>query len=177
MKKYIPYIIIVVLLAALIFSLIKRKEVTVEKLTSDTVTVVKFDTIYDILPIVMKEKVVDTIFIDTKGDSVIELPISQKYYETEEYHAWVSGYKPSLDSIYTFGKVITRTITNTDTKYLDNRKTDVYLDLGCNYIGERFAPFLGANITFKKGISIGGNIGYYDKNAYYGLKIGYKINK
>lgn len=37
-------------------------------------------------------------------DSVVavEIPITQKEYEGAEYHAWVSGYEPSLDSIFVF---------------------------------------------------------------------------
>ena len=177
MKKYIPYIIIAVLLAALIFSLINRKEVTVEKLTSDTVTVIKYDTIKDIKPIVVKEKVIDTIYVAVGKDSVIQLPITQKYYSTDEYQAWVSGYKPNLDSIYTFGKVITKTITNTETKTIYMNTTDVFFDVGCNYIGKQFAPFVGASLKLKNGILISGNVGLYDKNVYYGAKVGFKLNK
>ncbi|MDE7159710.1 MAG: hypothetical protein K2O24_02525 [Muribaculaceae bacterium] len=36
-------------------------------------------------------------------DSVaVEIPITQKEYEGAEYHAWVSGYEPRLDSIFVF---------------------------------------------------------------------------
>lgn len=177
MKKYIPYIMIAVLLAALIFSLIKRKEVTVEKLTSDTVTIVKYDTIKEIKPIEIKEKVIDTIYVAVGTDSVMQLPITQKYYSSDEYQAWVSGYKPSLDSIYTFNKVITKTITNTETRNVYLTSTDVFLDVGCNYIGNQFAPFLGASLKLKNGILISGNVGLYDKSVYYGAKIGFKLNK
>lgn len=40
---------------------------------------------------------------EEKTDSaLVELPMTQKEYEGEEYHAWVSGYEPSLDSIFVF---------------------------------------------------------------------------
>lgn len=36
-------------------------------------------------------------------DSIeVEIPITQKEYEGEDYHAWVSGYDPKMDSIYVF---------------------------------------------------------------------------
>ncbi|MBQ8034141.1 MAG: hypothetical protein IJ267_03300, partial [Bacteroidales bacterium] len=36
-------------------------------------------------------------------DSVsVEIPITQKVYETDRYRAVVSGYKPSLDDIYIY---------------------------------------------------------------------------
>lgn len=177
MKKYIPYIVIAVLLVALILSLINRKEVTVEKFTSDTVTIVKYDTIRDIKPVVMTEKIIDTIYVEVGTDSVIKLPITQKYYSTDDYQAWVSGYKPNLDSIYTFNKVITKTITNTETKTIYAKNTDVFLRAGCNYIGKQFAPFVGASLKLKNGILLGGNVGLYDKSAYYGVEVGLKLNK
>lgn len=177
MKKYIPYIVIAVLLVALIFSLIKRKEVIVEKVTSDTVTIVKYDTIRDIKPIKVTERVTDTLLVKTENDSVIKLPITQKYYSTDEYQAWVSGYEPNLDSIYTFSKVITKTITNTTTKEIYPKTTDVFLEAGCNYIGEEISPFLGASLKLKNGILIGGNVGLYDKSIYYGVKVGLKLNR
>ena len=37
------------------------------------------------------------------GDSAwVEVPVTQREYMAEDYHAWVSGYEPSLDSIYVF---------------------------------------------------------------------------
>lgn len=39
----------------------------------------------------------------TGPDSVeVEIPITQKEYDGEDYHAWVSGYEPKMDSIYVF---------------------------------------------------------------------------
>ena len=36
-------------------------------------------------------------------DSIaVEIPITQKEYEGAEYRAWVSGYEPTLDSIFVF---------------------------------------------------------------------------
>lgn len=175
MKKYIPYIVIAVLLVSLVASLTNRKEVVIKKTTSDTVTITIRDTIFDRVPVVKTEIIIDTIFIETNGDSIVELPLTQKYYSTNEYKAWVSGYKPNLDSIYTFEKTVTKTITNT--KVLYKQSTDVFLDAGCNYIGKSFSPVLGASIKVKKGIVFGGSVGYHDKGVYYGLKIGYKLNK
>ena len=43
-------------------------------------------------------------------DSIIMLPPEQKHYSGKDYEAWVSGYRPALDSIYVFPE--TRYITN-----------------------------------------------------------------
>ncbi len=38
-------------------------------------------------------------------DSVmVEIPMTQKEYESDDYHAWVSGYEPQLDSIFVYPK-------------------------------------------------------------------------
>ena len=44
-------------------------------------------------------------------DSVsVDIPITQKKYETEEYRAYVSGYEPNLDSIFLYRKTVTERI-------------------------------------------------------------------
>ena len=40
---------------------------------------------------------------ELSSDSVaVEIPITQREYEGAEYRAWVSGYEPSLDSIFVY---------------------------------------------------------------------------
>lgn len=177
MKTYIPYIVIAVLLVAFGFSLTNRKEVVIERTTSDTVVIVKLDTVKIKIPTFIRETIVDTVLIekDENGDYLI--PITQKYYKDESYEAWVSGYKPNLDSINTFSKTYTNTITNTVTKEIYPKTMDFYLNAGTDYILGKFAPNIGLSVKFKNGIMLSGNVGYYDKSAYYGAKIGYKLNK
>ncbi len=43
----------------------------------------------------------------------MEIPRTQVEYRDSSYHAWVSGYKPRLDSISLFNKTIERTIIQT----------------------------------------------------------------
>ena len=71
----------------------------------ETVKVPVFDTIRPLNA--------DTLITDS---ITVEIPITQKVYEDSVYQAWVSGYKPSLDSIKVFQSVttITHTITNTE---------------------------------------------------------------
>lgn len=177
MKKAIPYIVIAVLLVALLFSMFNRRERIVENITRDTVEHVRIDTVREKEPFFVTERIVDTVYVEVGTDSAAKLPITQKYYSSDDYKAWVSGYEPRLDSIHTFGKVVTRTITNTETMTLYQKTTDVFLEAGCNYIGERFSPFVGASLKLKNGILLGGSVGLHDKSVYYGVKIGLKLNK
>ena len=177
MTKYIPYIIIAVLLVSLIVSLTNRKEVIIEKTTSDTVTLSKFDTIYVQKPIFIKEVIVDTFFIKDSINNAYIIPKTQRHYKDSLYEAWVSGYKPNLDSLRIYQKTITNTITNTVTKEIYPKTTDWYLNVGSDYIGKQFAPNVGLAVKFKRNFMLSGNVGYYDKNLYYGFKVGFKLNE
>jgi len=81
------------------------------------------------------------------GDSVaVEIPITQKKYETDEYRAYVSGFEPNLDSIFVYQKTVNEkvVVTQQRTKQprlgvgvvtgvgygLINQKPDAYIGLG-----------------------------------------------
>lgn len=71
-------------------------------------TVVKLDTVLISAPIaVFLTFTNDTIHI---GDTVVMR--EQAYYEDSLYRAWVSGYRPKLDSIEVYPKTIYQTVTN-----------------------------------------------------------------
>ena len=168
---------IAVLLVSLIVSLTNRKEVIVEKTTSDTVTIVKLDTVKVKIPTFIKEVIVDTFLIKDSLNYDYIMPKTQRYYKAKDYEAWVSGYRPNLDSLNIFRKTITNTITNTVTRAIYPKTTDLYLNVGSDYIKGQFAPNLGLAVKFRNNLMIGGNVGYYDKSVYYGLKVGFKLNK
>lgn len=51
----------------------------------------------------------------TETDSTYEVPITQKVYSDSNYTAYISGFMPSLDSIFIRHQIITNTITKTVT--------------------------------------------------------------
>lgn len=104
-----------------VYYVVKDKDVEIkEKIT----TVTKIDTISDTVLVVKKEKVIKVIrdtlvnveFIRDTVDTakvVADIPIVQKEYSDDStYTAWVSGYRPSLDSISIYRKNIS---TNKET--------------------------------------------------------------
>lgn len=104
-----------------VYYVVKDKDVEIkEKIT----TVTKIDTIRDTVLVVKKEKVIKVIrdtlvnveFIRDTVDTakvVADIPIVQKEYSDDStYTAWVSGYRPSLDSINIYRKNIS---TNKET--------------------------------------------------------------
>lgn len=102
----------------------------------------------------IKVPVLDTIRItvaDTLlSDSVtVKIPISQKVYQDSTYQAWVSGYKPSLDSIRIFQPIttITRTITNTEVKY-KSKRWGVGVQAGLGITPTKVEPYIGIGVTY-----------------------------
>lgn len=80
-------------------------------------------------------------------DSVeVELPITQKVYGDSTYRAWVSGYRPSLDSIEVYRKTVTieRTLVQKPKRWsigvtggygygLLHGRPDVFVGVGVSY--------------------------------------------
>lgn len=176
MKKWIPYIVIAVLAVFLILSLTNRNEVVIETYTADTITIVRTDTIRERIPHFISEMVLDTIFVEKVSENVLKLPITQKYYNTDSYQAWVSGYKPNLDSINVFNKVVERNVNHTIDRVVYPKSIDWYLNAGSMFIDKKAAPYVGLNVKFKNDIVIGANAGVYEKNIFYGFNIGFKLN-
>lgn len=176
MKQWTPYIVIAALAACLVLSLTNRKEVVIEKHTTDTITIVRADTIRERIPHFISETVLDTIFVEKVSENGLKLPITQRYYSTDLYQAWVSGYKPSLDSINVFNKVVDRTVAHTITKEVYPKSIDWYLNAGSMFIDKKAAPYVGLNVKFKNDLVIGANAGIYEKNMFYGFNIGFKLN-
>lgn len=177
MKNWVPYIVIVLLAVVFILSLTHPREVVVETHTTDTVTIVRIDTIREQIPHFVCEKVLDTIFIEKVPENGLKLPITQRFYSSDSYQAWVSGYKPSLDSINVFSKIIKKTVTNTVTKEIYPKSIDWYLNAGSMFIDRKAAPYVGLSVKLGNDIIIGANIGYFDKNAIYGINVGLKLDK
>ena len=81
------------------------------------------------------------------ADSVeVELPITQKVYGDSTYRAWVSGYRPSLDSIEVYRKTIAieRTLAQKPKRWsigvtggygygLLHGRPDVFVGVGVSY--------------------------------------------
>lgn len=127
----------------------KPEPVVIEK--TDTLTL--WDTITIDKPIYVKERVVDSIYVpmaDTvlvsRNDTTfIVLPRTQKEYSDTLYHAWVSGYQPSLDSISVFQR--TEYITTTITAKPKHWHITVGPQAGIGLTPKGWQPYLGGGVT------------------------------
>lgn len=183
MKSTFLYIAILVLSALLALSLWRNAKSkrsvmeVVERVRIDTFTMVVRDTIRLVEPTFVSQVVVDTIFVEKAPENGLFLPIIQKHYGDSLYDAWVSGYRPALDSIHVYPMTVTRTVTRDVEREVARKTFDVYLRAGGYVAGGNVVPYIGTMLKFKNDLTIGADIGYMDGKPLYGLSIGMKINK
>lgn len=110
MKK-LPWILVILLAVACVAAWFHPHEPLPAEIRTETKvnTVVKVDTLLISAPIapLLVFQLTDTIRI---GDTVVYR--EQAYYEDSLYRAWVSGYRPRLDSLQIFPRTVYRTVTN-----------------------------------------------------------------
>lgn len=80
------------------------------------------------------------------ADSVeVDIPITQKEYKTEDYHAWVSGYEPNLDSIH----VVKRTEVVTIRQKPKRWNVGIMGGYGYGISSGRFESFVGVGVNYR----------------------------
>lgn len=109
--KWLPWILVGLLAGALIWMWYRPVESLPAEIKTETKikTVVKVDTLLISSPMapLLIFRLADTMHI---GDMVVQR--EQAYYEDSLYRAWVSGYRPRLDSLQVFPKTVYQTVTN-----------------------------------------------------------------
>lgn len=110
MKK-LSWILVILLAVACVVAWFRPHEPLPAEIRTETKvkTVVKVDTLLISAPTapLLVFQLTDTIRI---GDTVVHR--EQAYYEDSLYRAWVSGYRPRLDSLQILPKTVYQTVTN-----------------------------------------------------------------
>ncbi len=82
----------------------------------------------------------------------VQIPITQKHYQTQNYQAWVSGYQPTLDSLHIYSPttIITHTNTITQEKIPHSRRWGISAGVGAVVTNRQISPgiFIGLTYTF-----------------------------
>lgn len=160
-KVVTAYGLVCLLIVSILFNimlLVERRSQERVITSSDTTRVTVIDTIPYLYPTPVDSVVVryvterlptvrDTvhsIFIDSVA---VEIPITQKQYADSTYTAWVSGYKPSLDSIYVYPRHDVVTITNTIR--LKPKRWGVGLNVGYGITPKNgMQPYIGVGVNY-----------------------------
>lgn len=170
------YIIVIVVLVTLLFSS-KRQIKVVENRVTDTILKIRVDTLTRYVPKYVTKRTTDTIYLQANDKNEVAIKIEQKHYsENGVYDAWISGYKPQLDSIKTYPRVEYRTITNNITREIYKSTIDFYPYTGFRRLDDNIGQVFGLTIKMPKKWIYSAEIGVMDNKMMYGVTIGYKLN-
>lgn len=158
MKQFVCYIIVLVIGAAAGMFLSRICHTSHPK----PETIIRTDTLYlrdtNIyrFPDMISEITIpeETIIIHDSliiiSDSVGVLPVQQKHYREDEYEAWVSGYRPQLDSCRVFPE--TKYVTKTVQDMRKPTRWGIGLQAGCGVgvsSGQiRAFPYIGVGFSY-----------------------------
>lgn len=131
MKK-LPWVLVILLVVACAVAWFRPYEPIPAEIRTKTKvkTVVKVDTLLISPPIapLLFFRLTDTIRI---GDTVVHR--EQAYYEDSLYRAWVSGYRPRLDSLQIFPRTVYQTVTNDIYHILKKKRWGLGIQVGYGY--------------------------------------------
>ena len=109
--KVLPWILVILLAVVCVAAWFRPYEPLPAEIRTETKvnTVVKVETLLISPPMapLLTIRLTDTMRI---GDTVVHR--EQAYYEDSLYRAWVSGYRPRLDSLQIFPRTVYQTVTN-----------------------------------------------------------------
>ena len=109
--KSLPWILVVLLAIVCVSAWFRPREPLPAEIRTETKikTIVRVDTLLIYAPMapLLIVRLTDTIHV---GDTVVQR--EQAYYEDSLYRAWVSGYRPRLDSMQIFPRTVYQTVTN-----------------------------------------------------------------
>lgn len=94
---------------------------------------------------VVSKSITDEVKVEKIGnDSVsISIPITQSCYDTEDYRAYVSGYKARLDSIFITSRQTVVRIRETTKK----KRFSIGIQAGYGMTPKGFQPYLGIGVS------------------------------
>lgn len=125
-----------------------------EKTTTDTVTIVKIDTVVIEKPVPVRviEKRTDTLTVYRDGDTIlVPIPILQYSFQDSLYSLDVSGYHVSVDRLEVYPRTIYKTVTtNTVRTEKDNRRFGIGIQAGYGYnFGTgKLTPYIGIGVQY-----------------------------
>lgn len=152
-----------------------------EQVTTDTVVIfeTKIDTITEYVFKEVEKKTIDTVYIETENKPFLAIPVVSKHFAKENlYDLWISGVEPlKMDSFKLYPQSRQETIVITDKSLLKPKTTNLFANVGIISFDGVLAPKIGVSIKTKKERLYGLEIGSYEGKMFYGVNVGFKINK
>lgn len=148
MKK-LPWILVILLAVACGVAWFRPHEPLPAEIHTETKvkTVVKVDTLLISPPMapLLVFRLTDTMRI---GDTVVHR--EQAYYEDSLYRAWISGYRPRLDSLQIFPRTVYQTVTNDiyHTIAPKKKRWGLGLQAGCGFYPGQSVFYVGVGVSY-----------------------------
>lgn len=134
------------------FLLGRRTKICRPEIITLSDTVVRIDTLRDTVCVAKTAYIskIDTCIMEVPGDTVkvpVLVPIERREYKTEDYHALIEGYRPSLVSmeVYPQTKIVTQTQIRTVTK---KTRWGIGPQVGYGFNGKEWAPYVGIGVQY-----------------------------
>lgn len=146
--KALPWILVILLAVVCVVAWF-RPQAAKETIRTETKvnTVVKVDTLLISAPMapLLVFQLTDTIRI---GDTVVHR--EQAYYEDSLYRAWISGYRPRLDSLQIFPRTVYQTVTNDiyHTIAPKKKRWGLGLQAGCGFYPGQSGFYVGVGVSY-----------------------------
>jgi hypothetical protein len=173
-KKYIPYILLLVVGFAIGILCRPNHIREVTKMVTDTLVVI--DTQIIEKPVLVEKRVVDTMLVEVHDTTRVNdtlymrLGFETKTYQGEDYLAKVSGYNPSLYYIEVYPK--TKIVKETTTQSVTNRNT-LALGFEVHYSYTPYIPiYLEYSYLLHKNLEMSARIFYDIPTQHYGMGMG-----
>lgn len=148
--KYLPYIVIAVLILFIVFRRQGWKAYRVKWSETRTLQIVLI-LVRDTIPVPVYESVVDSfpfvVPVPVPGDTVrdtVYLPITQKIYKDSLYTAYVSGYCAKLDSIEVYSKTRTMFIR----ERAKRKRFGLGVQAGYGFSGNKASLYVGVGVSY-----------------------------
>ena len=178
MKKYIPYIL--VLVVGFVIGILCRPHRIERVVDIQRDTTILIDTHIVEKPVLVEKYIQDSLLVAIHDTTIINdtifvaLPMEKKIYKGEDYLAEISGYKANLDRIEVYPK--TTTITETTSQTVTNRNA-LALGLEANYINSPYIPiYLEYERMLHKNASFYARVLYDIPSKSYGFGLGAKFS-
>lgn len=82
---------------------------------------------------------------DSTDSAEVEVPVTQHVYRTPQFEAYVSGYRPSLDSIMVFNRHVESVVTAPARP----ERFSVGLQAGYGFTPKGFQPYIGIGLSVR----------------------------
>ena len=175
----LPWAIVGVLGVLLLWSLNSdsREPVVITERHTDTLTIVKHDTV-EVTKVVTKieKEPSDTVYI-TVRDS-IPVPVPRQEYTFSEPNMFdfrVKGYMVDFLDAKVYPKTVYETIYKENTTTVTKYRSSLFVFGGFSAICGDFSPKVGVGLSLKGKWLISGDLGLYKKEPIWGVNVGYNI--